>query len=257
MIGIVNEFVLGTLIAENLIMGKYLQYNQTFYANLSQMFALLAIQSFQVQPLENKEKLWKVFNEFPFEYDPEFFFKIDVDFKNEIVRNYKHANLIDFNLDTYTFTKTNQFESTIFTTCTFRNCMFSFVAFNNSSFINCRFFNCTIINEDRAYSDSYFTIFGCSDDNGFVQKVFDCDEVEYVEIINIEKEILDLYFKKGSFKPRHRQLSQIKNEFTSYDYKVISRTLHKLNSDGIIQLNGDLSFLTRKGISYYNETYRN
>src|SRR5690606_38008726 len=29
-IGIVNEFVLGTLIAENLTLGKYLQYNQNF-----------------------------------------------------------------------------------------------------------------------------------------------------------------------------------------------------------------------------------
>jgi hypothetical protein len=107
------------------------------------------------------------------------------------------------------------------------------------------------------YSDAYFTIFGCTGDNGFVQKIFDCEEVKATENINVEKEILDLYFKKGNFKPRHRQLSQIKSELSNFDYKAISRTLHKLEAEGVIQLNGDLSFLTRQGISFYNDKYRN
>jgi len=257
MIGIVNEFVLGTLIGENLIMGKYLQYSQTFYEKLSQMFALLAIQAYQVQPKENKEKLWKVFNDYAFPFDPQFYFKIDIDFKNEIIRNYRQAILNDFNLDTYSFTKKGQFESAIFTACTFTNSEFSFEAFKNSSFVNCRFFNCQLVDNGVAYSDNYFTIFGCSSDNGFVQKIFDCEEVKANENVNIEKEILDQYFKKGSFKPRHRQLSYIKNELDAFDYKAVSRALHKLEAEGAIQLNGDLSFLTRQGISYYNDKYRN
>lgn len=257
MIGIVNEFVLGTLIGENLILGKYLQYSKNFYEKLSQMFALLAIQAYQVQPKENKEKLWKVFNEYPFPFDPQFYFKIDIDFKNEIVRNYKQAILNDFTLDNYSFTKKGQFESAIFTACTFTNCEFSFEAFKNSSFVNCRFFNCHLVDTGVAYSDTYFTIFGCTGDNGFVQKIFDCEEVKTNEHINVEKEILDLYFKKGSFKPRHRQLSHIKNELSEIDTKSVSRVLHKLEAESIIQLNGDLSFLTRQGISYYNDKYRN
>ena len=257
MIGIVNEFVLGTLIGENLILGKYLQYSSTFYEKLSQMFALLAIQAYQVQPKENKEKLWKVFNDYSFPFDPQFYFKIDIDFKNEIVRNYKHAILNDFILDTYSFTKKGQFESAIFTACTFTNCEFSFEAFKHSSFVNCKFYNCYLVETGVAYSDSYFTIFGCTGDNGFVQKIFDCEEVITNENVNIEKEILDLYFKKGSFKPRHRQLSYIKNELSELDYKTVSRALHKLEAEGSIQLNGDLSFLTRQGISYYNDKYRN
>lgn len=257
MIGIVNEFVFGTLIGENLIMGKYLQYSQTFYQKLSQMFALLAVQAYQVQPRENKEKLWKVFNDYAFPFEPQFYFKIDIDFKNEIIRTYKQAILNEFNLDTYSFTKKGQFESTIFTACTFNNCTFSLDAFKNSSFVNCRFFNCHLVDNGVAYSDEYFTIFGCTGDNGFVQKIFDCEEVKTNEDVNIEKEILDLYFKKGSFKPRHRQLSYIKNELSEFDYKSVSRALHKLESEGAIQLNGDLSFLTRQGISYYNDKYRN
>lgn len=256
MIGIVNEFVFGTLIGENLIMGKYLEYNNKFYENLSQMFALLAVQSFQVQPKENKEMLWQVFNNYPFTYDPQFFFKIDVDFKNEIVRDYKFATLTDYHLEGYSFTKKNQFESTIFTACTLIDCKFTFDAFNNSSFVNCRFYNCEILNNGIAFSDKYFTIFGCTDNNSFIQNVFNCEEIHALEKINLEKNILDLFFKKGSFKPRRRQLSHIKNELVEFDYKSISRTLHKLETEGLIQFNGDLSSLTRSGISYYNDNYR-
>lgn len=255
-IGIVNEFVFGTLIGENLILGKYEQYMENFYDVLTQMFALLAVQAFQVQPKENKEKLWKVFNDFPFHYDPEFFFKIDTDFKNEIIRDYKLATLIEFQLESYYLTKEKQFDSTIFTSCTFKDCVFSLKAFKNCSFVNCYFYNCELITNGEGYSNGYFTLYGCIDDNDFVNKVYECEEKQQVEEINIEKEILDLYFKKGSFKPRHRQLSHIKNELSDYTFKTVSKTIHKLEKDGFIQLNGDLSFLTRAGIAYYNDNYR-
>lgn len=256
-IGIVNEFVLGTLIAENLISGKYLQYSSTFYNNLSQMFALLAVQAFQVQPKENKENLWKVFNDYPFTYDPQFFFKIDIDFKNEIVKDYRLAILTDFHVQGYAFTKEEQFESTTFTSCTFQDCEFSLRAFKNSSFVNCNFYNCFLQSDGKSYSNGYFTLYGCKSDNGFINSVHECEASEEQETINIEKEILDLYFKKGSFKPRHRQLSHIKNELSDFEFKAISKTLHGLETEGLIQLNGDLSFLTRRGISYYNDKYRN
>ncbi len=255
-IGIVNEFVLGTLIAENLTLGKYLQYNEKFYDNITQMFALLAVQAFQVQPKENKEQLWEVFNKFPFSYDPQFFFKIDIDFKNEIVRDYKLATLNDFHLEGYSFTKEGQFESTIFTECSFKDCKFSLLAFKDSSFVNCHFYNCELLADKERFSDSYFTVFGCVDDNDFVNKVYKYEATHEDEKINIEKEILDLYFKKGSYKPRHRQLSHIKNELSDYDFKIVSKLIHKLEKDGYIQLNGDLSFLTRVGIAHYNDKYR-
>lgn len=255
-IGIVNEFVLGTLIGENLTMGKYFQYNENFYQNISQMFALLAVQAFQVQTRENKEKLWEIFNNYPFNYDPQFFFKIDVDFKNQINREYKLATLSNFQLIEYEFTHENQFESTIFTDCIFKNCSLSLTAFKNSSFVNCFFYNCELITNGEAYSDSFFTFYGCVDDNDFITKVYDCEDSQTVEVINIEKDILDLYFKKGSYKPRHRQLSQIKIELAQYDFKTVGKSIHKLEKDGLIQLNGDMSFLSKAGIAHYNDKYR-
>src|SRR5690606_36400975 len=114
---VVNEFVLGTLIGENITLGKYQQYNERFYENISQMFSLLAVQAFRVQPKENRESLWRVFDQHPFRYDPAFFFKIDIDFKGEIVRDYRLATLNDFQLEGYSFTREIQFESMIFTGC--------------------------------------------------------------------------------------------------------------------------------------------
>jgi len=255
-IGIVNEFVLGTLIAENLTLGKYKEYLPNFYEVITQMFALLAVQAFQVQPKENREKLWTVFNDFPFKYDPQFFFKIDIDFKNEIVRDYNSATLSDFRLEGYDFIRENQFESTTFTGCTFKDCKFSLTAFKRSSFVNCHFYDCELITNGEAYSDCYFTVYGCVDNNDFVNRVYACEAIQEVEEIDIEKEILDLYFQKGSLKPRHRQLSHIRNELSEYDFKSVSKSIHKLESSGYLQLNGDLSFLSRKGIAHYNDKYR-
>lgn len=257
LIGIVNEFVFGTLVGENLILGKYKQYYPKFYTTLSQSFALLAVQSFQVQTKENKSKLWQVFYDYSFDYDPQFFFKLDVDFRNEIIRDYKYATLNDFTLDSYSFTKENQFESTTFTGCTFLNCEFSLHAFQHTSFVNCRFFNCTLHSNGSAYTDSFFSLYGCTDDNNFVKNLYECEEQINEQETNIEKEILGLYFKKGSLKPRHRQLSKIKTEMSEFDPKDISRTIHVLQTEGLIQFNGDLSFLTRKGISYYSDNYAN
>lgn len=256
MIGIVNEFVFGTLIGQNLIMDKYKEYNLNFFNNLSQSFALLAVQAFQVQTKENKDKLWQVFFDYPFDYEQQFFFKLDIEFKNEIIREYELAILNDFVLENLFFMKINQFTNTTFTACTFLNCHFNLKAFKNTSFVNCRFFNCSLELENEAYSDSYFSVYGCVDDNNFVKNLFNSEDKNTKEEINIEKEILDLYFKKGSQQPRHRQLSNIKVDLKDYNYKDISRTLHLIQSEGLVQFNGDLSFLTRKGIAYYNDTYQ-
>lgn len=255
LIGLVNEFVLGTLIAENLLLGKYEQYDQEFYKKISQSFALIAIQAYQVQPNSSKEKLWELLNKYDFPYEPQLFFKIDIEFKNEIVRKYHQATLNGFELNNFSLTKEAQFESTIFTNCKFVQCQFSLNSFINSSFVNCKFYDC-YLTEEETYSDKYFTIFGSTDNNGFVQKIFDSERNEVEEVANIEEIILSLYFKKGSLKPRHRQLSHIKEELSEYNPKLISKTIHKLKSDEIILFNGDLSHLTKKGIALFNENYR-
>lgn len=251
-IGIINEFVFGSLIGHGLILGEYKDSFPKYNEKIPQYFALIAVQSFQVETKEKKEKLWEVFNEVKFNYDPQFFFRLDVEFKNEIIRNYKSTTINDFHLNNFYLKKEGQFESVVFTNCTFRECIFSSKAFVYCFFINCRFFNCNI--EEGTYSRSNFELYQCNEQIGKLQEEGNKDQST-----NLEKEILSLYFKKGSPKPQHRQLSKIK-KIMSLELKDkdidIEGTLHNLQKNEYIQINGDLSFLTRKGINYYNKHYK-
>ena len=74
-IGIINEFVFGSLIGHGLILGEYKDSFPKYNEKIPQYFALIAVQSFQVETKEKKEKLWEVFNEVKFNYDPQFFFR--------------------------------------------------------------------------------------------------------------------------------------------------------------------------------------
>jgi predicted transcriptional regulator len=58
-------------------------------------------------------------------------------------------------------------------------------------------------------------------------------------------------------KPRYRQLSHIKQEMNGFDNKSVAKTLHKLKSDDMISLDGDLTHLTKIGISHFNENHKN
>ncbi|GMU87166.1 MAG: hypothetical protein AMXMBFR48_24070 [Ignavibacteriales bacterium] len=256
-IGIVNEFVLGTLIGENMILGKYDQYNTDYYKDFNQMFAILAVQSFQVQTQANKEKLWNEFDKRDFNYDPNFYFLIDTSFAKRIARSYQNTTLKDYKLSNFSFIINKTFDSVVFMECVFRNCLFSPESFVRSSFVNCKFYGCEFVEGVNGIKASGLSVYGCTDDNGFLSHVYEHDLEIKEETISIEKEILELYFKKGSFKPRYRQLSKIKAELSIFDNKIITKTILRLEKLGYIVLNGDLSFLTKDGITFYIENYRN
>lgn len=255
-IGILNEFILGTLIGDNLTLGEYSQYSEEFYKEISQTFALLAVQAYQVQPKEKKEKLWEVFNGYDFSYDQQFYFKIDIELKGELKGRYKEASLSGFKVFSQSFNLKKQFEFISFIDCIFIDCSFSLDAFQGSLFVNCSFFDCSFSTEGVLYSEEYLSFFSCLDNNGFIQKIFETDEDNAELSVNIEKKILSLYFKRGSLKPKHKQLSKIKNDLSSLDLRSVNRSIHKLRVEGLILVNGDLSFLTQAGISRYNDLYR-
>lgn len=255
LIGFVNEFVFGTLIGENLIMGKFSEHNPKFYESLNQMFALLALEAFKVQSEQYKKELWQIFFDYNFRYEAEFFFKLDIDLLGVIVRDYKHAILDGFELKDMLIQKEGQFSETVFNNCVFYNCNFNFKSFSNCSFVNCRFYDCQF-DTKTSYSDSYFVAFGCTDNNDLISQVFDIDIPSKVQDVNLEKSVLSLFFKTGGLSPRYRQLSFIKSELSKEDQKEISKILHKLKAEDLIYFKGDLSHLTKKGIVYYNENYR-
>ncbi len=256
-IGVVNDFIFGTLIGQNLISGKYLEHQPDFVSKLHQSFAVLAVSAFKVQPVEMQLKLWEVFHKNPFPYDIQFYFNIDTLFKKQLMRNYYQNFIEGFEVWEIDFVQQGQFKQVTFSKCIFHNCNFKLTAFEFCSFVNCSFYDCNFDHCDTEYSDVYFTELGCYDNNGFIQSLYNNLPVAEVETVNYHQLILERFFKKNTTIPRVRSVSQIKTELNDYDTKEIGRTIQKLKSDGLILLNGDQGFISKEGIKYYNAHFSN
>lgn len=256
-IGFVNEFILGTLIAQNLVMGKYLEHNSTFYADLDIMFASLAFQSYRVQTDSEKNKLWEVFNSYSFNYDLLFYLQIDIELKKTLAREYKQLAVDSYCVFNITFTKVGVFQNTVFTNCAFQDCIFDIDAFQNCSFIKCKFYNCSVIRKKQG--SNYIGFFASTANNDFIEDmtIDNSDLIEdKIEEINLEKLILDKFFNQGSLRPRFRQFSQLSSELPEMGNKELSKQLHSLDVKKYIAMNGNLCHLTKEGIIHYNEKYR-
>lgn len=256
-IGVVNDFIFGTLIGQNLISGKYKEHQPNFVNSLHQSFALLAVSAFKVQPQLLQLRLWEVFHNNPFPYDIQFFFNIDTLFKKKLMRNY-YQNFIDgFEIWEIDFIEKGQFKEVTFSKCIFQNCNFKLTAFELCSFVNCSFYDCTFDHCETEYSDSYFTELGCFDNNAFIESLYNNVQKIEVEKVNYVELILERFFKKNTTIPRVRTISQLKSELDHYDSKEIGRTIQKLKSDGLILLNGDQGFISKDGIKYFNSHFSN
>lgn len=256
-IGFVNEFILGTLVAQNLVLGKFSEHNKTFYKGLNILFANLALQAYKVHSLKERQNLWKVFNSFPFDYEPMFYLQIDIHLKNELSRRYSHLVIDSYLFNTIELVHNALFEKSTFTNCTFSYCHFSINAFIDCSFVKCKFYDCTI--ETDSVPSNYIGFFTCEDNNGFLNKIdsFLLQNNEIHEsIINIEQVILEKFFNQGSLRPRYRQLSQLSSDLDDISTRELTKRLHTLSVNGYLAMDGNLCHLTKEGITYYNDTYR-
>jgi hypothetical protein len=253
-IGFVNELILGTLIGQSLANGKYEEHIPNFNMQLSQMFSLLAIQAFKAQNKDEKIKLWNAFYKHKFPYDKQFFFSIDIWFKKELVTEYYQESLNGFAIEYITFEKENQFKEVIFADCKFTNCTFSLGAFERTSFINCNFYNCSLLERRFQTSTDNIVFYSCQCNNDFVNILTTSGNEDITEIIvDIDNLFLSRFFKQGSSRSRHRQLSMLRKELRELNQRDVTKTVQKLKTNGYIQINGDLCHLTKEGINYFNE----
>jgi hypothetical protein len=255
-IGFVNEFVLGTLIGENLICGDYQRHRLNFHQEISQSFSLLGLQAYKVQPKDKKEKLWNIYNTYPFSYEQQFFFKIDVDLANKVERTFKEAAFHDFELEEIIFLNPSQFTDSTFTNCIFRSCIFNPDAFSKVSFVSCKFYDCSYEDEESNQSTDRMSFFGCQTNNNFDISNEHLEESKLELVNNLEQTLLELHFKVGTLKARYRTLSQIRSDLKDYNLKDIDGAIKQLEKQGYILLNGNNSFLSQDGVTYYNNNYR-
>lgn len=256
-IGFVNELILGTLIGQNLVNGKYEEHTPNFYTQLSQMFSLLAVEAFKAQNNEEKDRIWSVFYKFEFPYDKQFYFLIDILFKKDIIKNYFQESLNQFTIENIFFKKDLQFVETVFTDCIFKKCNFHIKAFEKTSFINCSFYDCEFINEiNETFSDNML-FYGCQCNNSFMVDLMQYEN-NYSEEKdpNIEHLFLSKLFKQGGYRPRHKQLSYLRKELSELDQRELAKTIQRLKTNGYVQMNGDICHITKDGINYFTENYK-
>lgn len=259
-VGFVNDFILGHLIGENLIMKKYEQYYPNFNEILNQSFAILASTAFKSHSENNRDTLWQIFNDNQFDFDQSFYFDIDLSFKGGVKRDYDQIVIMDESIESVKFISPQKITNSSFSNVEFHNCIFDLGIFENTILQGCRFFDCTLNNVKPDSFKSKFQAFGCWANNGILDDLLSPRELNEEEgrkkITDLD--ILEKYFKSDKKRPKHRPLSQIRGEFTDEeDLKQVNRIIDKLKSSGFLTFNGDMSFITKDGISYFHDNYNN
>lgn len=252
-VGFVNDFIFGHLIGENLILNKFQEHYHNFNEIIPQDFALKSIESFRIQSSSNKELLWDIFSNNNFPYDVQFFFELDYYLKNEPVREYNGLFITDTNLSNIYFSSKSSFVDCVFSSVVFEDCMFDLSIFSNSSFQNCKFYNCVITDLIYSVEFSNFSLFACTANNEFIEKVekFYKTEESNIEVKELtEEDVLKHFFQIGSIRPRARKFSYIKKSLSDFSDREISKVIDALKRKEFLHFKDDVGFITREAITY-------
>lgn len=261
-IGIINDFIFGLLVGENLIKGKYQEYYSDFFNMLPQTFAQKSVQSYEVQCIERKKELWTVFNDNKFDYDIDFYFNLDYKFLRSFNREYNNLFLNDINFNDLSFEGNTLFKQSGFSNVSFHNCTFNIDKFEDCSFHNCSFYDCSFSLSLKSKVFNDFGMFACTDNNDFIKNV--TEKVELSDNSTKEKKhnvsellVLRNFFHIGGVKPRVRKLSSIKSNLSEYSSSNLSKVLGILKQKEYIYFKDDVGFVSKKGIQFYNQNKPN
>jgi hypothetical protein len=256
-VGIINDFIFGFLIGENLILKKYEEYYPNFYSTLPQDFSAKAVQSFKIQSFERRIALWDIFdkNIDKFNYDVNFHFDLDYSLLKKFKRDYNNLFIGDTLFKDIHFDNEGSFKDSVFSNIIFNDCHFKIDNFINCTFQNCDFYNCSfeIDVHNKAFND--FALFACISNNGFVDKL--TYELNFEEE-NINLELTDIMVLKNFFNidgktPRARKISYIREKLNNFSSKEINKILSHLKSNDLVYFKDDVGFISRQGILYHNQ----
>lgn len=257
-IGFVNEFVLGTLIAESLVMGKYQEHRSgTFTSELKQHMAFLAIQAYRAQPPAKGEAIWDVFNRFSFPYDDSINFHLDWQYKGVLSHSYTQISLEGLVIESLYFTEPKRFNQVVFSNCTFRNCVFSLDAFEASTMVNCSFFNCSHQLSDAEPRGQNLSFYGGVADNNFLTELYDREPISQTpDAPDIERQVMAKFLRQGTLKPRYKQLSSLASELgDAIGRRKLEKIIHELEASDCLEIDGDMGRLTKGGVDLFITKY--
>lgn len=259
-IGIINDFIFGILIAENLIAGDFEKNISNYNEILPIDFAYKAVQSYKIQTIENKNKLWKIFNkeERPFNYDIQFFFHLDYYFEKKFNKKYSCLIIDDLRITDVTFNHDSSFYQSVFSHVIFSNCYFDLNVFHDCTFQNCTFQNCSLlaISSKKFFND--FAVFACTDNNGFLLKISELIEHSKNNKILLDDFILlEHFFLPKNNKPIPRKISFLKSVLSEYPPDEINKKVSFMKQNQFVLFKDDLILVTSKGVNYYMKLKEN
>lgn len=257
-VGFINDFIFGVLIAENIVLRKFIEhYPDTYRHVLSQTFAELAVESYRIMPLDERSKLWNSIDAGGYSYDDRFFFLSDVYLTDRLHRSeYKNILLESIEVKNVIFDGT-LFTNVIFSRMTFRNCEFKCSILKESGFVDCSFYDCSWIPESIQEPTPY--LLGCDCNNDFINDLY-ADNVpstsfEVSESEKIEQIILSMFIRTEGRVAGMRRMQTIRSECKGFSEHAVSKVLNSMKNNHYIIVNGGNCFIQQEGISYYTKNY--
>lgn len=252
----INEFILGYLL------GKSVQKdNEGFLAKLDPLpesLIDLAIRSFEYSSEDDKNALWEKLVGAKQKMSSYLKITADCILIRKITGKYE-----DEGLNSYVFKKVSfcgkdcSFNNVTFIDSKFENCTLDVLAFQRVTFIGCTFIDCSV--SDFVLADEReIHCFGCEDyDKGVISKLDstskDCFQRMDSVDINLEIKMLGKYFKVDGKTPKMRYVSSIRQEYEEHELDAAFAVFERLRKDGMILINGNNSFISKKGISFYHK----
>jgi len=256
-VGIINDFIFGLLVGENLINGKYQEYYPDYAKLIPLDFAKKSLQSFKIQGKKRKEQLWEIYNSSGFDYDAEFFFHLDFIFLKKFTRQYEHLFLSEFSFSDISFSGDCTFQMTNFSNVSFHNCYFDLKRFCECSFFNCSFYDCTYeFDNNKSFKD--FGVFACTSNNDFLTTLIEMFEEGSDPVLVVTEELTEInvlshFFGKGNLKPKATKISYIKSRLSNYSVKEVSKIISLLRNKEYLYFKDDVGFISKQGIGFYNQ----
>lgn len=252
----VNEFVFGYLFGKGIIDAgiEYLSKLNPFPDYLLE----LAVSSFKYSSDTDKQKLWGILAVIKDSMSLSLALSTDCVLKGKILSNYEYEGINSYFFDKVIFSGSDcRFADVSFVDDTFSNCKFDPRAFSNATFTGCRFIDCEVINTGGGIEPQQIHCYGCDDYNsGFITS-FEADIVrinDSTEDVKLELQILSKYFKVDGKSPKMRHVSAIRKDFESFDLDTVFSMFYLLKKKGFLLVDGNNSYITRKGISYFHKT---
>jgi len=254
-IGFINDFILGFLVAENLVFNKFQEhYQENFYKIIPEDFSQKAIEAYRIQIKDLQIKLWEVYNGHTFNYSQPFYFDLDYYLKGSLQRNFKNLFFSSTHIHNLKFDK--EFFNCNFSDVTFENCSFNLDLFKKTSFQNCKFLDCKIeCKENLLYND--FALYACLDNNELIEQIRELYSKAIIEesdnnVELTEEIVLEQFLQVDKKRPKPRKFSYIKERLNQYPDREITRIIDILIRKEFLHFKDGVGFITREAMNYLN-----